>query len=168
MPPEDEMQVGVFYARTIALGSAGVPVELGGGEGNLVRIWACHWNLEKTPTQDGPFDGFLGMALSSNPEHEGTPPFTFADFQSDPALYARAIYLYAHDGIGDTTSFLNNKIVPCYGLVRPRRQIMTVLNLWTGLDIFTGVGLEVYYTPWSVPLTEREEINRKYGKYRRS
>lgn len=168
MPPEDEMQVGVFYVRTIALGSAGIPVELGGGEGNLVKIWACHWNLENTPTEDGPFDGFLGMALSSNPEHENNPIGLFAEFQSDPALYARAIYAYAHDGIGDTTSFLKNMVIPTYGLVRPRRQIMLVLNLWQQLEKFTGVGLEVYYTPWSVPSTEREEVNRKYGKYRRS
>lgn len=168
MPLEDEMQVAVFYKRLPTLEVAAIPVEMGGGEGNLVRLWACHWNIEFTDTRDGPVFSFAGGGLSSNPEHETGPGIGFQDFQSDKSIYARAIWIYAHDGIGDTTSFATNKVIPLYGLVRPRRQLMMLVNLWGTLEEFNGFGLEVYYTPFSVPLDEREEVNRKYGKYRRS
>lgn len=167
MPPDDNVQVGVFFTRLRAVEATGTVVELGGGEGNLVEILACHWNIENSPQEDS-FAAFLGAALSSNPEHELLPPTQFDDFQQNRALYARQIWVYAHAGIGDTTSFFNTRVIPVYGLIRPRRQIMVVLNLWRPLETFTAIGLEVYYRPVSAPSTEREEVNRKYGKYRRS
>ena len=169
MPQDDEMQVGVFYLPEVgALTNIGQAIEFGGGEGNLVRLWAAHWSIEFTDTRDGPVFSFLGCAISSDPEHILNPPGGFQDALGHKALYARAIWNYAHDGIGDTTSFTNTQVIPLYGLVRPRRQVMTAIQLWGELEEVNSIGLEVYYTPMSAIRTEREEVNRKYGKYRRS
>lgn len=168
MPQDDEMQVGVFRIPQIgSLGNIGLPVEMGGGRGNLIRIWACHWSIEVTIARSQAI-GFIGCALSSNPEHEFDPPLGFVGALGDKALYGRAIWNYAHNGEGDTTSFFQTQVIPVYGLVRPRRQIMTAIQLWGELELVNSIGLEVYYTPMSAPSTEREEVNRKYGKYRRS
>jgi len=167
MRQDDNMQVGVFYSRPGNLSVTALEVVLGGGEGNLVQIWACHWNIEILDKRSD-FDSFLGLALSSNPEHLLAPPIGFDGFQMDKALYARALWLQAHGGAGDTSAFTWNKVIPTYGLVRPRRQIMVMFMLQGGIEGATGLGLEVYYSPTEVPFTEREEINRKYGKYRRS
>lgn len=178
MPQDDEMQVGVFYERSgaeVAVEGA-LPVEMGGGEGNLIRIWACHWTVELVKLADTPsVDRFLGLALSSNPEHELVHLVNFQDFQSNKALYARALWTYnslnvliaGSDNVINREALLwQPKKVPCYGLVRPRRQMM-VWSLLNGAAV-TGMGLEIYYTPFSATRTEREEVNRKYGKYRRS
>ena len=182
MRHEDEMQVGIFYERSGegAEERGSLPVELGGGEGNLVRIWACHWTVELVKIGVSPTitDRFLGIALSSNPEHELAPLIGFQDFQNNKALYARALWTFNHQSVivvngldhayaSDRTALLwQPKVVPAYGLVRPRRQIM-VWDLLNGGAV-TGMGLEVYYTAFGATRTEREEVNRKYGKYRRS
>lgn len=165
MPVDDEIQVGVFYFRPPSPGSGSSPIEMGGGEGNLVRILACHWNFELVNTFSGA-QTFFGVALSSNPEHELTPLVNFEDFQANKALYARSLEVLQHFGTGDTTAWRETQIIPVYGLVRPRRQIM-VSTLLTQ-ELVTGIGLEVYYQAFSAPFTEREEVNRKYGKYRRT
>ncbi len=169
MPREDEMQVGVFYSRPVITGGdeGSLPINLGGGEGNLLQIWALHWNIEAV------FPGpnrqlFTGVALSSDPEHELAPLINFEDFQSHRALYGRALWIAGHDGIGDTTVSQESKAVPVYGLIRPRRQIMVWSILAGDAQGSMGIGLEVYYTPMGAPFTEREEVNRKFGKYRRS
>lgn len=180
MPHEDEMQVAVFSARpnvqTTDNGSA--PIEMGGGEGNLVRIWACHWAIEllKMPEEALSGDLFLGLALSSNPEHELTPLEDFVDFQDNKALYARGQWTWNFRAFAflqiegayasDRQAQTQTQIIPVYGLVRPRRQIF----VWSLLAFTAAMGLtlEVYYTAFGATRTEREEVNRKYGKYRRS
>lgn len=182
MPQDDEMQVGVFHAFSgTAISEEGsLPVELGGGEGNLVRIWACHWaidfiNLESD--HGAGIDRLIGLGLSSNPEHELTPLVDFQDFQRSQAVYARAqwVFNHRHSSLQNGINWADNEdisvrtvpqLVPLYGLVRPRRQIM----VWTLINgtARTGMRLEIYYTPFGATRTEREEVNRKYGKYRRS
>ncbi len=184
MPHEDEMQVAVFSARpdVTVTDNGSIPVEMGGGEGNLVRIWACHWAIELLRlTDSNAIDLFLGLALSSNPEHELTPLEDFVDYQENKALYARARWTYNSltrivfqtNGIdwgyayaSDLQTQAQTQIIPCYGVVRPRRQIM----VWSLLAFTASIGLtlEVYYTAFGARRTEREEVNRKYGKYRRS
>ena len=166
MPQEGNMQVGVFYRRVLADESlVSFVVDLGGGEGNLVQIWACHWNFE-TLEAAASHVFFLGAALSSNPEHENTPLESFEDFQFNKALYARTVIVSDHFGTGDSTVTVPQQIIPVYGLVRPRRQIAVIAKV--ALQINLGIGLEIYYTPVGATFTEREEVNRKYGKYRRS
>ena len=166
MPQDDNMQVGVFYHRASNPGQGAIPIQLGGGEGNLVEMWACHWNFELVDA--GPATVvFLGVALSSNPEHEDTPLENFQDFQSNKALYGRALIVADHDGIGDSTIVIPQQVIPTYGLIRPRRQIMVWALVMPEIEVM-GLGLEVYYIPSGAPFIEREEVNRKFGKYRRT
>lgn len=176
MPQDDEMQVGVFSDRVdvAAVGTGSIPVEMGGGEGNLVRIWACHWGIELIKIADqNAHDSLYGLALSSNPEHELTPLIGFIDYQENKALYARGQWSYNSltriNGINyasDLQAQAQTQIIPCYGLVRPRRQLM--VWMLAGLTASIGLRLEVYYTPFGAARNEREEVNRKYGKYRRT
>jgi len=167
MPPDDELQVAVFYDRfTVGVKGGSLPIEMGGGEGNLVRIEACHWNFELFHTLPD-LQAFFGAALSSNPEHELTPLANFEDFQQNKALYGRTLIVWEHAGIGDSTVWLPQQIIPVYGLIRPRRQIIVWSMVFPSDGVY-GLGLEVYYRAFSAPRTEREEVNRKYGKYRRS
>lgn len=167
MPQDGEIQVGVFHDIDEGLlpFEHGKPVEMGGGEGNLIQIWACHWTIDFIKM--GPeADRFVGVALSSNPEHELTPPLNFEVFMEDKALYARQLWSFSHDGIGDSDNGQVTRVIPCYGLIRPRRQIMVAVII--NGEAVVNWNLEVYYNAVGAVFTEREEVNRKYGKYRRS
>lgn len=166
MPQDDELQVAVFYKRPPLMAQGALPVEMGGGEGNLIKIRACHWNYDIIQASATHII-FIGVALSSNPEHAVKPLIDFVDFQRNKALYARALIISNHFGTGDSTITTNQQIIPCYDLIRPRRQIMVWSTLSPEEDVI-GLGLEIYYRTMGAPLTEREEVNRKYGKYRRT
>jgi hypothetical protein len=137
-------------------------VEMGGGEGNLVELLAVHWHVESV---QGGAAVLLVAGLSSNPEHELSPPADFIESMQDPAVYGRASWT----GQLHTSGFdsQNGVVIPLYGLIRPRRQIMVFININdTTLTQFTG---EVYYEPFTEPnRVDRERVNREFGKYRRS
>jgi len=170
MQVEGEIQVGVFYYRIplpAATAYRSIPIEMGGGEGNLVRLWAIHYNLELIKAIV-PATYFIGIALSSNPEHENNPIDDFAIWQSDKALYGRHLWIADNTGTGNFAFWRKEAIIPLYGLVRPRRQIMSILMFQYSAELLCGVGAEVYYQPTGAVADEREIVNRKYGKYKRS
>ena len=161
MRQDDKVQVAVFNARPAAPDNGAIVAEMGGGEGNLVELLGAHWSIEGLVAEQT----LVGLALSSNPEHFPAGAGDFVAWLADKALYARAVWISniltsGYDSIG-------SQVIPLYGLIRPRRQIIvwTIIN---GESTSTGFNLEIYYRPASAPFTEREEVNRKYGKYRRS
>lgn len=160
MQVDGNVQVAVFHDRPSSPDNGALIAEMGGGEGNLVRLLGAHWSIEGLVAGQT----LVGFALSSNPEHLPAGAGAFDFWLADKALYARAVWISnfvtsGYDSIGSI-------YVPLYGIIRPRRQII----VWTIIngEAATGFNLEVYYQPTTAPFTEREEVNRKYGKYRRS
>lgn len=160
------VHVGIFSTRQTSPVNGGQVIEMGGGDGNLVRILACHWGIELLDV-GADADRIIELGLSSNPEHDQVGAGTFDEFVANKAVYAKATIIHNHDGAGDSDATRWNKVIPCYGLVRPRRQIF-VWSIING-NVATGLWLEVWYEPFAeMNRVERDRVNREYGKYRRS
>lgn len=169
MHPDDEIQVATFALPPDEqfVYSIGFPIELG-GRGKVVRMWSVHYH---TYFLDGDSQTIrIRQALSENPEHELRAPVLTAEFAQDKALYARSIVdseivNFAANQVG--VRQWESRVVPLYGLIRPRRQIW--VNIITqGLKDMSPC-IEVYYSPVSdLPRPIIDTINRARGKYRRS
>lgn len=156
------LEVSTFSVRDTSVFNVGFPMELGGGEGNLVKLVAVHWHIESIQFTSAVL---ILAGISSNPEHELTPPFDFDSFMQNKAIYGRGSWTAAALTSGFDSQ--NGVVVPLYGLIRPRRQIMivSVINS-TAATRVTG---EVYYEPFvETNRVERDRVNREFGKYRRS
>ena len=159
------VQMVSLTTRLTGTGQEGVVAELGGGKDNLVAIVAVHYGLDFIEV-DANADRLVQLGMSSNPEHENVGAGGITAFVTDPAVYAKATLTHNHDGIGDSAATEWSHEVPCYGLVRPRRQIW-VLGLVTAATV--GFWAEVWYDDdVQVSQGDRDAVNRKYGKYRRS
>lgn len=157
----DDVQVAVVHERPESSDFGSKIIEMGGGEGNVVELIAVHWHIELV-------NGAImwqSLALSSNPEHLLTPPADIASNQLDVALYGRAVWIGRTDAVGESW-VAGTIVVPLYGIIRPRKQIM----VWGIIASTSVVGLtgEIYYRPVVLAQRDRDSINRKYGKYRRS
>jgi hypothetical protein len=139
---------------------------MGGGDGNLVRIVAVHYFIENLAV-DANADLLIQQGLSSNPEHNDVGAGAFDVFPQDKAIYAKSAIISNHDGVLDSTATRWADRVPCYGLVRPRRQIW-VWSILNG-EAATGIWIEVWYEPFEeTNKVQRDRVNREFGKYRRS
>ncbi|GAI85755.1 unnamed protein product [marine sediment metagenome] len=160
------IEVGVFNHRASGFDNGGQVLELGGGEGNLVRLFGCHYGIELINVAANA-DVLIQMGLCSDPETAPAGAGDFEQFIINKSVYAKATLQSNHDGTGDSTATRWNKVIPCYGIVRPRRQVF-VWSVING-EVATGLWLEVWYEPFEeTNKVERDRVNREYGKYRRS
>lgn len=154
MPAEGKPQVMTFSRNVTSPNFGSAPIEMG-AKGFAVELFAAHYFVENAV---GAFNSHF--ALSSNPEHELTPPPTTNDFLSDPAIYG-------HSGSEIASTFLTSmtRIIPLYGIIRPRRQIL--VWVWDTATATNFIRAEIYYRLIELGKTELDTLNLKYGKYRR-
>lgn len=160
------VEVAVLKARPTSPDNNGQSFNLGPAKSGLVAIIAVHYGIELVRTAANA-DILIQMGLSSNPEHEDVGAGDFDEMTADKAVYGKATLQSNHDGAGDSTATRWSHEVPCYGLVRPRRQIW----VWSILNetAATGLWVELWYLPFDeASAVEVDYINQTYGKYRRA
>jgi len=166
LPEGDLVEVLVASHETSAGAvSEAIPIEMG-GQGKLVELLGVHYLVNYPGSPTGPF--ILCLGLSSNPNHLLTPPAHRAAFLEDVSIYGAHIHCMAPVTAGEnyaTSHVIDTKIIPLYGIIRPRRQVFVVRGD-TGTAIL--IRIEVYYRPIAVKGVLRNVIDRKFGKYRRS
>lgn len=152
----------VTSTQLIAVGVGSMPVEMG-ARGEAVELLGIHTSI----TQVFDISGFyLATALSSNPAWYPTPPIvTTQGLLEDKSVYGVGVIL------GQTITTVGAKaftlpIIPLYGIVRPRRQILVWSFQLSGGPVTFRV--EIYYRPVKLGKEDLDSLNLKYGKYRRS
>jgi len=107
------------------------------------------------------------FCLSSNPEHLVGPPSMIEIFDSE-ATYA----IYKWDGraaVAGTDNgyarMFNTGIIPLYGLIVPRRQIVCLDN---NMGSTIKMRANIYYSIVQKKSDIIETLNRQRGKYRRT
>ncbi|MBA7582725.1 hypothetical protein ES708_24662 [subsurface metagenome] len=147
-----------------------VPIDFG-GHGDVCELLAVHYS---------PYDlfaskyveGMFFSGLSSN--FELLDNLTLAsmshwDFAADRSIYGRYMWRHRQQGAtpatGNTMALIDTSIIPLYGLIRPRRQVWVIVTIG-----FPGINaaMELYYRPIRLADEDRDTVNRRYGKYRRS
>lgn len=164
MPEEGNVQVAIKGFQTTTAGtfdSGAVIIELG-ARGQAVEMIALHHTLGIILTSLGQYNL---VGLSTNPEHELAPPEGVDLFLKDSAVYG--VSNFSYNGVG--TNFARSErtnIIPLYGLIRPRRQVLVWLCGNTD-EIPTDIRVEIYYRPIELNKVDLDALNLKYGKYRR-
>lgn len=162
MPAEDNVQVVSRAIVTEATDNNSLVIDVG-ARGQAVELLAIHYNFRQFNANE---TQYLLIALSSNPEHELVIPATAALFLSDASSYGFLAlnHLETVGAAGVWQVLLPVIVVPLYGLVRPRRQIL----MWRFAgDSSLSLRADIYYRPVSLNKTELDSLNLKYGKYRR-
>ena len=163
MPPEGNTQVAVVSFRAATDTGASVVFEIG-ARGVAVELIAIHYQFSGGWLPDANRQLFIG--LSSNPVHQQTPPVSIDQFLVDRAVYGIGYhhFLQVLTVEGARTILLETLVIPLYGLVRPRRQILVATGASGGA---IQMRAEVYYRPTSLSRVDLDTLNLKYGKYRR-
>ncbi|KKL81201.1 hypothetical protein LCGC14_1997140 [marine sediment metagenome] len=164
MPAEGEIQVAnVHVGGLTSTGGAAFPFEAG-ARGEAVRLLAVHYSYQPFPA-NGSYLIFAG--LSSNPETSTAPPASFLAFLADKAIYGASAYsineVVGAAGVWQVRT--STQVIPLYGIIRPRRQLV-VVHMTIG-GIFE-IKAEIYYQPVALGKTDLDALNLKYGKYRRT
>lgn len=153
------------------------PFEVG-ARGQAVQLWAVHYHVYNSLADVALT--WLGIALCENPDiadkYPGGPAafrtgFGSVLFQRTASLYGRATWHMRRGttGLGDTGSYnrdVNSVIVPLYGIVRPRRQVLLACGI--GYTAKIDVGAEIYYTAVGGVPDLISAVDLARGKYRRS
>ncbi|KKL79982.1 hypothetical protein LCGC14_2009390 [marine sediment metagenome] len=163
MPDADNIQVAVVSRLLVAGFPWRTAFEMG-SRGQAVRLFAVHYSWERLFSDS---DSRLKVAMSTNPEHEISPPLTEPAWMLDKSLYASFSGGFDQDvrsDIGYTFNTWRTAVIPLYGIIRPRRQVL-VGNYVSA----TGMNFraEIYYSVAELGKTELDTLNLKYGKYRR-
>ncbi len=151
----------VNYARLISAGQESMPVEMG-ARGEAVELLGIHTAITEV-TNTSSFQ--LVTALCSNPAFYPTPPIGSTQaLLEDKSMYGVGVIQ------GQTMTAVAAKvfilpIIPLYGIVRPRRQIL-VWSLAAGAAVVFRI--EIFYRPVKLGKEDLDSLNLKYGKYRRS
>ena len=167
MRREGETQVLVTEMHTKESNpSISVPIEAG-ARGELIAINSVRYT---PPSPIAIHHWILLTALSTNPEHEETPPASIPEFMESHALYAKSM-LTARGPVAVTEYQTRSETVHVnlYGLLRPRRQIwvMYAVAITTG-SAEVWIGLELNYIPVKVDDVTLNEYNHRYGLYKRA
>ena len=160
MQDEGKVQV-VNYARTVTSPSFSSLVVEMGARGEAVEMIALHISISAilpSTTQRS-----IVVALSTDPSHEVVPPVARIAMFSLKALYGFSSGFWQVGASGGARS--STEIIPLYGLVRPRRQIL--VWAWVGITEEQTFRVEIYYRPVSLNKEDLDALNLKYGKYRR-
>lgn len=167
MPAEDKPVevLNVFPRIETSPSEAAIPVEMG-AQGNVVELIAIHYSLPDVSI----IDNFrCMMVLSSNPNHLLNPPAGRFLNSSTPGLYGAGYLVgnFMSNGINYAVSeVIKTLIIPLYGLMRPRRQVLIVSMTCVHAPMTCHV--EIYYRPVSLSNELENSINRKFGKFKRS
>ena len=161
MPREGNVQVVVVPVSAAANASGSAVVEIG-ARGEAVEILGIHFGIEQfvsNATQ------VLHIGLSTNPSHELTPPVSTTAFLTDKAIYGSMDLSNAEvvGAAGIWQATVSTNVIPLYGIIRPRRQILVWRMEGPGVPIRS----EIYYRPLNLNKTDLDALNLKYGKYRR-
>jgi len=164
MLPDGRIEVATLYERPTSPVFGSIPLVMG-AEGQAVAIEAVHYSID---FMDEAFNAYLAIALSSNPAHELIPPATIDDMHSNKALYGFSSMFRPFDLVsqGASSTLVNSRIIPLYGVIRPRRQIL--VYYWLHQSHQTRIRVEVFYQVVSLTINELDTLDRKYGKYRRT
>ncbi len=164
MPDEGKVQI-VRRSLVIPTGARPIstPVEMG-AKGEAVELLGIHTSLFNFSSLD---TFTLITALSFNPSHEQLTPTDRIAMIADPALYGTSLSFKSEDLTveGGRVYEQNTQIIPLYGLVRPRRQILVVL--YTSIGATGHIRIEIYYRPIRLSKVDLDSLNLKFGKYRR-
>lgn len=160
------VQVATVEERYFSPVYAGLPISFG-AVGQAVKLHAVHYSFDFFVASASLY---VTCALSTNPQHELNPPGDQDLFYQDEALYGFASLLYgqSRDGInwGLSASIPATIVIPLYGIIRPRRQVLVFYFLHSGQYI--RIRTEVYYEPITLDRVSLDALDRKYGKYRRT
>ncbi|MBA7538672.1 hypothetical protein ES705_30953 [subsurface metagenome] len=162
MRQEGETQVLVAEIHTEETNpSIGIPI-LAGARGELMAINSVRYT---PPDLADDFHWIMMFAISTNPEHEDTPPASIREFMESKALYAKHVII-SRSVETILRSRVDTRHVELYGLLRPRRQIWIVYAVnMTGANKWFG--LELNYIPVKVDDVTLSEYNNRYGLYKR-
>ena len=164
MPQEGRVQVADVSRRFAFSGEVGARIMEIGARGEAVRLLAIHTSVL---IMEAVNNTRVGTALSSNPEHLATPPPTIDLILQSKAIYGFSLFNHQRALVtsgGNDQSWVT-LVIPLYGLVRPRRQVL--LFGQTAGTAGNIVRVEVYYQPLELAKVELDALNLKYGKYRR-
>lgn len=160
MPEEGKVQV-VSVTRLFGTNESNNAVIEMGARGQAVELLGVHYTLSNlsAATSIG-----IEIGLSSNPENEGFPFIGSVTPNFDPSVYGYWDYsILTLTGVGHVVREPQG-IIPLYGLVRPRRQVL--------IFVFNGgtaeLRTEVYYRSVSLVKEDLDSLNLKFGKYRRT
>jgi len=161
-----DVQIARFFdGRDFTFGQQrGTVIELG-GRGGVVQLWATHHYVGTW--QGGNGNAFLFSGLSSNPDDVGEDAALGLDeLFANKAIYGSAAWTSNNNAAaGGWSSFSWTKVIPLYGIIRPRRQVWILHEV--GQSLTHRVGLEIYYSEIDASKTQEAQVNYKYGKYRR-
>ena len=162
MPAEGNVQIVSYYTTLAASDFRSTVLEMG-ARGEAVELIGINFSIESFPAAE---QQFMAVGLSSNPTHGDSPPSSLPAIMENKAIYA--LFMARHTefvgaaGVWQTS--IETKVIPLFGLIRPRRQIL----VWGfGGDSVSAFRAEVFYRPVSLGKTELDTLNLKYGKYRR-
>lgn len=157
----------LLYNRTAQSTYTAQVVEFPIGSKAAVALIAIHWSLEQACNATA--SHLFMLALSENPDHLLNPPVGVAETMGNPALYGMATFSAYAEANGSGYAWEHEaitQIVPLYGMLRPKRQVVIFANIWgAGL---CGVRGEIFYKEVMPPMEVINAMNRRYGKYRRS
>lgn len=161
-----DIQVAPFMlAEDIDFGNAiGIPIEVG-ARGKAIQIWAVHHSIPQLHDADVGSEVWAS-ALSSNPEHAPAGAPDLDVFMGSSAIYARSIYGLEKIITGPKAYWTTTRIIPCYGIVRPRRQVWVLFLI--GFKGSHRPSIEIYYSEIGGTREDIDAVDRKHGKYRRT
>ncbi|KKL76935.1 hypothetical protein LCGC14_2039890 [marine sediment metagenome] len=162
MPVAGKVQVASLHISSNVSTGQGFAFQIG-ARGEAVELLGVHYFYTGGPMN---VDHSLLLGISSNPGHLTNPPSTLVGFLADKAIYGENIRDYRQliTVEGGRVSQIQTVIIPLYGLVRPRRQILVSLATTPSVQ---EVRAEVYYRPVTLSKIELDSLDLKYGKYRR-
>ena len=163
MPQEGNVQVSTFFA-TVATGQVVSQVVEMGAKGQAVELLGIHTSFFQMRANS---IARISTALSTNPEHLLAPPTSVVEMLRAKSLYGLSITGHETALVveGGNDQSWTSIIIPLYGIIRPRRQILILGQ--SGGVAGNEFKVEVYYRPSELSKVELDALNLKYGKYRR-
>ena len=169
MPAADEVRVALAILGPVGDNQGeSVTVNFGIGiRGAAVRLWGIHYTVSAIGTTLNEFLDFA-CALSEDPGHL-LEPFTVPSILlTSPKVYGvfyvRQQMVISTNGATILRAFA--KEIPLHGILRPSRQVFTVVNR---LNDAVQVRAEIYYSPvGNLSRAEVDGLNRQKGAIRRT
>ena len=165
--PQDVNEVEVLTAWAVepSPGGGAVPLEFG-AHGNAIKLLAVHYTLQNIFSG---MPGQISVAISSNPAHDPNPLLGVDYLNEQKSLYGFFRRDWELIIAGEAYGFMSmysTEIVPLYGLIRPRRQLL--VWLFQNLTATINIRADIYYEPVILGKIQLDTLNRRFGKYRRT
>lgn len=156
---DDRISIKTVNTRHISVAYQSEPCRFGSSD--AVSLVSMKTTIEVMTASTA---GFVGCALSRNPEHELDPPGAIDEFFLDESLYARTAWATSYSGTG-VSVWSATKEIDLHGIIVPNRQIHIAMII-NGSNA-TGLTSEIYFRNVELSRQETDLLNITWGKYRR-